>query len=178
MLIRERQISGKLQRSVFVIAAAMLLVLSHSKSALCQQVLNIPVTLEKGTVRSPDFTVKHKQYLIKLQADNTIPDGQLRCMLGIHYASQPDHCEMLGFHLAVEAEWTLYADSQPVAHGTVQGKDENGEFSKHQTCRWIASFMGEKGKKYVLEVTFTKDGTALRDANPRLIVELSPDELP
>jgi hypothetical protein len=34
--------------------------------------------------------------------------------------------------------------------------------------------MGEKGKKYVLEVTFKKDGTALRVANPRLVVELSP----
>jgi hypothetical protein len=134
----------------------------------------MPVTLEKGTVRSPEFTVKHKQYIIMLQADNVLPFGQLNCMLGIHHAYQPDHCEMFGFHLAVEAEWTLYADGQQVAHGTVQGKDENGDFSKHQTGRWIANFIGEKGKKYVLEITFTKDGTALRVANPRIVVKLSP----
>jgi hypothetical protein len=130
--------------------------------------------MEKGTVRSPEFTVKHKLYIIELQADNALPSGQLKCMLGIHHASQPDHCEMLGFHLAVEAEWTLYADGQQVAHGTVQGKDENGEFSNHQTSRWIASFTGEKNKKYVLEVTFTRDGTALRVVNPRLVVKQSP----
>jgi len=174
MFMWKPQISDKLQRSVYVVATSLLFVLSLSTSAICQRVVNMPVTLEKGTVRSPDFTVKYKQYIIKLQADKTLPDGQLRCMLGIHHPSQPDHCEMFGFHLAVEAEWTLYADGQPVAHGTVQGKDANGEFTNHQMSRWIASFMGEKGKKYALEVTFTKDGTALRVANPRLVVELTP----
>ena len=174
MFMREQQILGILQPSVYGIAVALLFALSLSASAICQPVVDMPVTLEKGAIRSPEFTVKNKKYLIKLQADKTLPDGQLKCMLGIHHASQPDHCEMMGFHLAVEAEWTLYADGQPVAHGTVQGKDENGEFTNHNISRWIASFTGEKGKKYVLEFTFTKDGTALRVANPRLVVEENP----
>jgi hypothetical protein len=174
MFMRKPQKPNKLHPGGNRIAMALMLALSFSNLAICQPVVNIPVTLEKGTIRSPEFTVKNKQYIIKLQADKTLPDGQLKCMLGIHHASQPDHCEMMGFHLAVEAEWTLYADGQPVAHGTVQGKDENGEFTNHNISRWIASFTGEKGKKYVLEFTFTKDGTALRVANPRLVVELNP----
>jgi hypothetical protein len=32
--------------------------------------------------------------------------------------------------------------------------------------------MGESGKKYVVEVKFTKDGTPLNVANPHLIVIL------
>lgn len=166
--------SQTLKRSVYLVAAALPLILSLSTPGACQRVVNMPVTLEKGTVRSPHFTVKHKRYIIKVEVDRTVPDGQLRCLLGIHHASQPDHCEMFGFHLAVEAVWALYSDGQLVAHGTVQGKDDNGEFTNHHMSRWIASFMGEKGKDYALDVTFTKDGAALRIANPRLIVELSP----
>jgi hypothetical protein len=153
---------------------ALMLALSFSKLALCQPVVDMPVTLEKGTIRSPEFTVKHKQYIIALQVDNALPLGQTKCMLGVHFAWEHDGCELVGFPLAVEAEWTLYADGQPVAHGTVRGKDTAWETSKSHTSRWIGNFMGEKGKKYVLEVTFTKDGTALRVANPRLVVELTP----
>ena len=153
---------------------ALMLALSLSKLALCQPVVDMPVTLEKGTVRSPEFTVKNKQYIVALQVDNALPLGQTKCMLGVHDAWEHDNCELVGFPLAVEAEWTLYADGQPVAHGTVRGKDTDWETSKSHTSRWIGNFMGEKGKKYILEVTFTKDGTALRAANPRLVVELSP----
>lgn len=172
---------GKLRQSVHQTTTGLLFAFLLSSMAICQKcficarpVVDMPITLEKGTVLSPDFTVKHKQYIIKLQTDNSLPERQLQCMLGIHHASQPDHCDMLGFHLAVEAGWSLYADGQEVAHGTVQGRDENGEFSNHRTSRWIASFVGEKGKKYVLKITFKKDGTALRVANPHIIVELSP----
>ncbi len=168
------QIPDKLQRSVYVIATVLLFVLSFSTSAFCQPVMDIPVTLEKGMIRSPEFTVKHKQYIVALQVDNALPLGQTKCMLGVHFAWEHDNCELVGFPLAVEAEWTLFADGQPVAHGTVRGKDTAWETSKSHTSRWIANFMGEKGKKYVLEITFTKDGTALRVANPRLVVELSP----
>jgi hypothetical protein len=121
-----------------------------------------------------EFTLKHKLYIIKMQADNTLPQGELNCLMGLYIVKGPDHCDEFGFHLAIEAEWTLYADAQRIAHGIVQGEDGNGEFTSHSTSKWIASFMGEKGRKYILEVSFTKDGAALRTANPRLIVEQSP----
>ncbi len=181
MLMLNRQISNKSQLRFFEIAAALLFALSLSATArgqgcfICiKPALDMPVTLEKGTVRSPEFTVKHKQYMIELQVDNTFPMGQLECMIGIHQAWQPDHCEMLGYHLAVEAEWTLYAEGQVVAHGIVQGKDQHFEFSSHHMIRYLATFEGEKKKKYVLEVTFTKDGTALRPANPHIVIDLTP----
>jgi len=174
MFMWKSETPNKLHRSGYVIATALLFVLSLSTSAICQRVVDMPVTLEKGTVRSPDFTVKHKQYIIALQVDNALPLGQTKCMLGVHFAWEHDNCELVGFPLAVEAEWTLYADGQPVAHGTVRGKDTAWETSKSHTSRWIANFMGEKGKKYVLEVAFTKDGTALRVANPRIVIVESP----
>ena len=36
--------------------------------------------------------------------------------------------------------------------------------------KFLGSFVGELGKKYVVEVKFTKDGTPLNIANPHLIV--------
>jgi len=174
MFMRKSQTPTKLHPSGYRTAMALMLALSFSKLALCQPVVDLPVTLEKGTIRSPEFTVKHKQYIVALQVDNALPLGQTKCMLGVHFAWEHDNCELVGFPMAVEAEWTLYTDGQPVAHGTVRGKDTAWETSKSHTSRWIANFMGEKGKKYVLEVTFTKDGTALRVANPRLVVKQNP----
>lgn len=37
----------------------------------------------------------------------------------------------------------------------------------------LGHFVGEKNKKYVLEITFTKDGSALNVTNPHLIVIMS-----
>jgi hypothetical protein len=34
----------------------------------------------------------------------------------------------------------------------------------------LGPFMGESGKKYVVEMRFTKDGTPLNACNPHLIV--------
>lgn len=174
MFMRKPHTPSKLHISGYRIAIALMIALSFSTLALCQPVVDMPVTLAKGTIRSPEFTVKHKRYIVALQVDNALPLGQTKCMLGVHDAWEHNDCEVVGFHLAVEAEWTLYADGQPVAHGTVRGKDTDWETSRSHTSRWIGNFMGEKGKEYVLEVTFTKDGTALRVANPRLIVEVSP----
>lgn len=137
-------------------------------------VADMPVTLEKGTIRSPEFTVKHTQYSIGLQADHTIPNGQLECMMGIHNPIDPNHCGMFGFQVAVDFEWKLYANGQVVAQGKVQGMDYDVGFDSHHTTRYFATFMGEKKKKYVFEVTFLKDGTALRVANPHIVVDLTP----
>jgi hypothetical protein len=38
--------------------------------------------------------------------------------------------------------------------------------------RYLGKFVGEANKKYVVEVKFTKDGTPLKDFNPRLIVRM------
>ena len=170
----------KSQFKALGIMAALLLASSVSGMAKCQMcffcrkpVLDMPVTLTRGTVRSPEFTVKHKQYIIELQADDTIPQGKLFCLMGLYMFKDPNHCEMFGYHLAVEARWTLLAGGKVVAHGIVQGRDNMLELTPHHTSRWIGNFMGERGKKYVLEVTFTKDGTALRVANPHLVVDLN-----
>jgi hypothetical protein len=180
-----QQMLHKTQLRFLGIVAALLLAPALSATAAGQKcficikpVVDMPVIMEKGTVRSPEFTVKHKLYIIKLQADNALPSGQLDCLMGVYLIKAPDHCEMFNFHLAFEAEWKLYAGTQVVAHGIVQGRDGNYESDNHQTSRWFASFTGEKNKKYVLEVTFTKDGSALRVANPHIVIDLTPGSLP
>jgi hypothetical protein len=44
------------------------------------------------------------------------------------------------------------------------------KFTKKYIFKFLGNFGSEAGKRYVLEVKFTKDGTPLNVANPHLIV--------
>jgi len=44
------------------------------------------------------------------------------------------------------------------------------EAGKDYIARYIGDFQAESKHKYVVEVTFTKDGSSLNVTNPRLIV--------
>ena len=44
------------------------------------------------------------------------------------------------------------------------------KFTAKHIYRQLGSFPGEAGKKYVVQVRFTKDATALNVTNPRLII--------
>jgi hypothetical protein len=134
---------------------------------------DMAVSLAVGSVRTPEFSVKHERYLIWLQAERKIPFGQMQCMMGIHLKRDPDHCEMFKFDTVLEAKWVVRDGDRIIAEGVVSGKDDQFESSDQYLSRYFGSFMGEAGRKYVLEVTFTKDGTALEGTNPHLIVMMS-----
>ena len=44
------------------------------------------------------------------------------------------------------------------------------KYTKQDIFKFLGDFPGQTGKKYVVEVKFTKDGTPLNVANPHLIV--------
>lgn len=80
---------------------------------------------------------------------------------------------MLHIDTLLEADWTVLDGDHVVAHGSVHGVDSHVTATKELLSRQVGEFMGEKDKRYVLEVTFTKDGTPLNVTNPHLIVMMS-----
>jgi len=69
----------------------------------------------------------------------------------------------------IDADWTLLSDGQVVYHGSSSGFG-GAKFTKENIFKFLGSFPALAGKKYVLEMKFTKDGTPLNVANPHLIV--------
>lgn len=75
----------------------------------------------------------------------------------------------------LRADWAVWNESRLVSSGSSTTKAD----AKHTTkniVKFLGSFAGEAGKKYVVEVKFTKDGTRLNVANPHLIVVKQGDE--
>jgi hypothetical protein len=68
----------------------------------------------------------------------------------------------------LRADWTVWEDGHIVGWGSIPDED-GGAWSKNIFIQ-MGSFGSEAGKKYVVQVHFTKDGTALNIANPHLII--------
>jgi hypothetical protein len=128
----------------------------------------MPVSLAVGTVRTPEFPVIFEDYDIIIQADRSLPVSQMICMMGA--TSNPFELkECSSDDPLLQAEWTVWNEGHIVAHG-LSARSGGSSITKDQICKSLGGFAGEAGKKYVVEVKFTKDGTRLNAANPRLIV--------
>ena len=132
----------------------------------------MPVSLAVGTtVRTPEFLVKKIEYFIGIRVNRGLPTGQLSCMIGGRGA--PSHCAMFHWDSVIDAEWKVLDGDHIVAQGTTGGSSGDMAWSSDVMDRYLGEFVGEANKKYVLEVKFTKDGTPLKDLNPRLIVRMA-----
>jgi hypothetical protein len=136
--------------------------------------LDMPISLAVSTIRTPEFSVKHETYTISIQVEQKLPPAELNCMMGVKpYPWVQDHCAMLHIETLLEAEWTVWDGDHGVAHGSVHGVDFHAAATKEFLSKQIGDFVGEKDKRYLLEVKFTKDGTPLNVTNPHLIVMMT-----
>ncbi len=131
--------------------------------------VDIPVSLEIGTVRTPEFPVIGEAYFIMLQAEKLLPIRDLECMMGLRGGTQ-DYLKCAQEPM-IEAEWTVSEGGRGVSHGSVSGFGP-GQYTNAYLTRFLGQFIGEVGKNYALEAKFTKDGTRLNVTNPHLIVVL------
>jgi hypothetical protein len=69
----------------------------------------------------------------------------------------------------------VWTESHLVSNGSSTTKAD-AKHTKQYIFKFLGSFPAEAGKKYVVEVKFTKDGTPLNVANPHLIVIKQGDE--
>jgi hypothetical protein len=132
--------------------------------------VDMPVSLVVGTVRTPEFPVKHQPYLIIIRAEKRLPFADMNCMMGLTTGpGDPDNCDK---EPLLQADWTLWDNGQIVHRGKARGRDGGG-WANDSMDKYLGNFVGEGKKKYVLEVKFTKDGSALNVTNRHLIVMMT-----
>jgi hypothetical protein len=127
----------------------------------------MPVSLAVGTIRTPEFSSVSQWYDILVQVEKPLPFRQLQCMLGV--TSGPlESKDCRSNDPLLRTDWTVWNEGHIVSKGS--SSTENGsKFTDKCIFVLLGSFSGEAGKKYIVEVNFTKDGTPLNVANPRLI---------
>jgi hypothetical protein len=131
-------------------------------------VVDIPVSLAVGTVRTPEFSPrKTSWHWILLQVERPLPPSQMRCMVGVEDGT--DDFKTCAEEQLIDADWTVLCDGQVVQQGSSHGFGA-AKLTKENIFKFLGKFPALAGKKYVLEVKFTKDGTPLNVANPHLIV--------
>lgn len=130
-------------------------------------VVDMPVSLAVGTVRTSEFAPPAHWYSIMLQVEKPLPFQDMRCMTGANDGT--DDFKNCSKEPLIDAEWTVLSGEQIVSQGSSSGFGA-AKFTKDNIFKFLGSFAAETGKKYVVEVKFTKDGTPLNVANPHLIV--------
>jgi len=132
--------------------------------------IDVPVSLAVGTVRTPEFAVKHEAYFIMIQAEKRLPFLDMVCMMGITTGPlELEECKKANKEWLLQANWTVLDGEHIVAQGSSTGEYDD-EYTDKYLFKFVGKFMGESDKKYVVEVKFTKDGTPLNVTNPHLIV--------
>ncbi|MGA2086556.1 MAG: hypothetical protein ABSG60_13675 [Terracidiphilus sp.] len=130
--------------------------------------VSMPVSLGVGEVRTPEFKVTANQYYeIRIETKKRLPFETQCCLMGI--AGNMFKCNK---ESVIQADWTVWNDRRAVAHGSSLDTNDAG-FSDKTLERYLGYFKGESGKKYVLDVNFTKDGTQLAATDPHLNMEVS-----
>lgn len=130
----------------------------------------MPVSLAAGRVRTPEFVAKYSQaYDIMLQFEKPLPFSRMECMAGVTGPSRLDKKDCQKDDPIVRADWTVWGDGRIVEWGSMRDCCDS-IFGNKYIFKLVGMFPLEAGKKYVVQVHFTKDGSALNVANPRLIV--------
>ena len=141
---------------------------SHKEHPYRYSILDMPVSLAAGTIRTPEFSVGGNWYWILIQVEKPLPFMQMECMMGV-LPGPLDTKDCSSNDPLLRADWTVWDEGHLVFSGssTTQADAQN---TKKYIFKFLGSFGGEAGKKYAIEVKFTKDGTPLNVANPHLIV--------
>lgn len=140
----------------------------HKDHPYRYSVVDVPVSLAVGTIRTPVFPVVSQWYDIMVQVEEPLPFQQMTCMMGVGSGMlDPKDCN--SDDPLLRANWKVLDGDQVVDKGTIADRCACKFEDKHM-YKFLGGFAGEAGKKYVVEVTFTKDGTPLNVANPHLIV--------
>jgi hypothetical protein len=139
----------------------------------------VPVSLAIGTVQTPEFSVSSLWYWIMVQVEVPLPIQQthfrqMQCRMGVTSGGL-DTKDCSSDDPLLRADWTVWDGEHIVDQGssTTVAAAKTGD---HHIFKVLGKFRGESGRKYILKVKFTKDGTPLDVANPHLIITKIGDE--
>lgn len=133
--------------------------------------LSFPVDLRGGShQQSSSFKVNlTSNYLIEIEVDRSLPFERSNCLLGIQPVS-----EQCSDGPVVDIRWSVFSLGMQVANGT-SDQEHDGSWGS-QISRTIGRFRGENGHEYQINIESLNDGSALKDANPRVVVRVHPFE--
>jgi hypothetical protein len=138
-------------------------------------VVDIPVSLVVGSVRTPEFAPTSSWYWILVEVEKPLPTKQMACMMAVADDSPESWKECpLGDRL-LRADWIISEDGKVASSGS-STTHADGKYTTDNIFKFLGKFPALSGHKYVLEVKFTKDGTPLNVANAHLIVTKIGDE--
>ena len=141
---------------------------NHPAHPYRYSVVDIPVSLAVGTVRTPEFSPPTHWYWIMLQVEKPLPFQQMECMMGVT-AGPLDSKDCNSNDPLLRADWTVWNDGHIASSGS-STTQADAKHTKENIFKFLGSFPALAGRKYVVEVKFTKDGTPLNVANPHWIV--------
>jgi hypothetical protein len=131
-------------------------------------IVDMPISLAVGTVRTPPFAVTEQAYRIMVQVEKPLPYHQMLCMMGVTYGPL-DAKGCTPNDPLLRAEWTVRDGNQVFTTGT-SSMEADGKFTDKYIFKLLGDFQGWEGKTYTLEVKFTANGAALNVAHPHLLV--------
>jgi len=136
--------------------------------------IDIPVSVVPSHVRTKEFKVNLKRlYIISIEAKKRIPFDTLNCLLGV----STDPGNVLGKTCnrpsVVNARWVLTSGGSVVSTGKSDDAPPGGGWGNETIARTIGRFEGQGGRRYVLDVEFLSDGSALAVTDPHLKVEVT-----
>jgi hypothetical protein len=130
--------------------------------------VDMSVSLIPGTVQTPEFSVTSEWYDIIIQVEKPLPFVQMECMMGVTSGPlESKNCSSKDPLL--QADWTVWDGEHLARNGSIPDGCVCAFEDKH-IYKSLGRFAGEAGKRYIVQVRFTKDGTPLNVANPHLIV--------
>jgi hypothetical protein len=139
-------------------------------------VVDIPVSLAVGSVRTPEFSpAKSSWHWIMVQVEKPLPTKQMVCMMTTADDSPESWKNCPLSDRLLQADWTVWEDGKIASSGS-STTHADAKYAKDNIFKFLGKFPALSGHKYVLEVKFTKDGTPLNVANPHLIVTKIGDE--
>jgi hypothetical protein len=132
-------------------------------------VVDIPVSLAVGTVRTPEFSPPSSWYWILVQVEKPLPTKQMGCMMAVADDSPGSWKDCPLSDRLLRADWTVWEDGKIASSGSSTTHADD-IYTRDNIFKFLGKFPALSGHKYVLGVKFTKDGTPLNAANPHLIV--------
>lgn len=132
-------------------------------------VVDIPVSLAVGSVRTAEFSPPSSWYWILVQVEKPLPTKQMGCMMAVDDDSIESWKVCPLSERLLRANWTVWEDGKVASSGS-STTHADAEYTTDNIFKFLGKFPALSGRKYVVEVKFTKDGSPLDAANPHLIV--------
>jgi len=128
-----------------------------------------PLSLVPGRVRQ-DFKVNvNADYIIGIEVERKLPNETIDCLLGVDYFEPKGTCA--NTPSVLDVSWKLTSDGVPI-NTMSYAKMPLGAWSNSTIEAELASFKGQRGRRYALEFDIAQDGRQLTITNPMLVVHV------